>query len=70
MSVRLHYPEVFDGSLGTKKRILMIRHITSLILSKELIGLSGWSGMRKRDKLQKGRLKFSKTSLGQKHNKI
>jgi hypothetical protein len=70
MSVRLHYPEVFDGSSGTDKRILMIRHRTSLILSKDLIGLLGWPGMRTRDKLQKGRLKFSKTSLGQKHDKI
>jgi hypothetical protein len=65
MSVRIHYPEVFDGSSVIDKRILMIRHRTSLILRKDLIGLSGWSGMRTRDKLQKGQLKFSKTSLGQ-----
>jgi hypothetical protein len=48
----------------------VIRQRTSLILSKDLIGLSGWLGMRTRDKLQKGRLKFSKTSLGQKHDKM
>ena len=70
MSVQLHYPEVFDDSLVADKRILMIRNKTSLILSKDLIDLSGWPGMTKRDKLQKGQLKFSKSSLGKKHNKI
>jgi hypothetical protein len=54
MSVQLRYPEVFDRSSGTDKRILMIKNRTSLILSKDLIGLLGWSGMRTRDKLQKG----------------
>jgi hypothetical protein len=54
MSVRIHHPEVFDGSSGTDKRILMIKHRTSLILSKDLIGPLGWLGMRTRDKLQKG----------------
>jgi hypothetical protein len=32
----------------------------SLILKKDLIGLSGWLGMRVRDKLQRGRLKLGK----------
>jgi hypothetical protein len=51
MSVQLHYPEVFDGSSRKDKRISMIRQRTSLILNKELIGLLGWSSMRKRDNL-------------------
>jgi hypothetical protein len=41
MSVRLHYLEVFDGSSGTYKRILVIGWRTSLILSKDLIGCLG-----------------------------
>jgi hypothetical protein len=45
MSVRLHYPEVFDGSLIMDLIILMIGH-------------SGWSGMRIRDILQRGRLRI------------
>jgi hypothetical protein len=36
MSVQIHYPEVFDGSSGTDKRILMIRHRTSLIFEQGL----------------------------------
>jgi hypothetical protein len=51
MSVRLHYPEVFDGSSIMD---LMIRLKASLILSKDLIGHSGWLGMRARDNLQRG----------------
>jgi hypothetical protein len=65
VSVQLHYPEVFDGSSGTDKRISVIRQRTSLISNKDLIGLLGWSGMRERDKLQKGRLRLGKNSLGQ-----
>jgi hypothetical protein len=65
VSVQLHYPEVFDGSSGTDKRISVIRQRTSLISNKELIGLLGWSGMRSRDKMQKGQLRLGKNSLGQ-----
>jgi hypothetical protein len=64
MSVRIHYPEVFDDLSGTDKRILMIKQRTSWILRKDLMGISGWLGMRTRDKLQKGRLKLGKNSLG------
>jgi hypothetical protein len=55
MSVRLHYPEVFDGSSVMD---LMIRLKASLISNKDLIGHSGWSGMRARDKMQRGRLRL------------
>jgi hypothetical protein len=55
MSVRLHYPEVFDGSSFMD---LMIRLKASLISNKDLIGHSGWTGMRERDKLQRGRLRL------------
>jgi hypothetical protein len=55
MSVRLHYPEVFDGSSVMD---LMIRLKASLISNKDLIGHSGWPGMRARDKLQRGRLRL------------
>jgi hypothetical protein len=48
MSVQLHYPRVFNGSSVMD---LMIRLKDSLILNKDLIGHSGWSGMRERDKL-------------------
>ena len=48
MSVQMHYPEVFDGSSIMD---LMIRMKASLILNKDLIGYSGWSSMRARDKL-------------------
>jgi hypothetical protein len=58
MSVRLHYLEVFDDSSVMDKIILMIRLKASLILNKDLIGHSGWPGMRARDKLQRGRLKL------------
>jgi hypothetical protein len=54
MSVRLHYPEVFDGSSVMDLIILMIRLKASLISNKELIGHSGWLGMRTRDILQRG----------------
>jgi hypothetical protein len=53
MSLRLHYPEVFDGSSVMD---LMIRLKPSLISNKDLIGHLGWLGMRERDKLQRGRL--------------
>jgi hypothetical protein len=59
MSVRLHYPEVFDGSSVMDLIILMIGLKASLILNKDLIGRSGWPGMRKRDILQRGRLRLS-----------
>jgi hypothetical protein len=48
---------------GIDKTILVIRQRTSVILNKDLIGLSRWLGMRERDKLQRGRLKLGKTSL-------
>jgi hypothetical protein len=59
MSVRLHYPEVFDGSSVMDLIILMIGLKASVILNKNLIGCSGWSGMRTRDILQRGRLRLS-----------
>jgi hypothetical protein len=59
MSVRLHYPEVFDGSLVMDLIILMIRLKASVISNKDLIGRLGWSGMRTRDILQRIRLKLS-----------
>jgi hypothetical protein len=59
MSVRLHYPEVFDGSSVIDVIILMIRLKASMISNKDLIGCSGWPGMRTRDILQRGRLRLS-----------
>jgi hypothetical protein len=59
MSVRLHYPEVFDGLSVMNLRILMIGLKASVILNKDLIGRSGWPGMWTRDILQRGRLRFS-----------
>jgi hypothetical protein len=59
MSVRLHYPEVFDGSSVMDLIILMIGLKASLISNKDLIRRSGWSGMRTRDIFQSGRLKLS-----------
>jgi hypothetical protein len=59
MSVRLHYPEVFDSSSVMDLIILMIRLKASVISNKDLIGCSGWPGMRTRDILQRGRLKLS-----------
>jgi hypothetical protein len=59
MSVRLHYPEVFDGSSVMDLIILMIRLKASVISNKDLIGCSGWLGMRTRDILQRGRLRLS-----------
>jgi hypothetical protein len=59
MSVRLHYPEVFDGSSVMDLIILMIRLKALVILNKDLIGCSGWPGMRTRDILQRGRLRLS-----------
>jgi hypothetical protein len=53
MSVRLHYPEVFDDSLVMDLTILMIGLKASLISNRDLIGCSGWSGMRTRDILQR-----------------
>jgi hypothetical protein len=38
----------------------MIRLKASLISSKDLIRISGWPGMRERDKLQRGWLKLGK----------
>jgi hypothetical protein len=54
MSVRLHYPEVFDGSSVTDLIILMIGLKASVISNKDLIGCSGWPGMRTSDILQSG----------------
>jgi hypothetical protein len=59
MSVRLHYPEVFDGSSIMDLIILMIVLKASVISNKDLIGRSRWSGMRKRYILQRDRLKLS-----------
>jgi hypothetical protein len=59
MSVRLHYPEVFDGSSMTDLIILRIGLKASVISNKDLIGRSGWPGMRTRDILQSGRLRLS-----------
>jgi hypothetical protein len=59
MSVRLHYPEVFDDSSVIDVIILMIRLKASMISNKDLIGCSGWPGMRTRDILQRGRLRLS-----------
>jgi hypothetical protein len=59
MSVRLHYPEVFDGSSVTDLISLMIGLKASVISNKDLIGRSGWPGMWTRDILQSGRLRLS-----------
>jgi hypothetical protein len=65
MSVRLHYLEVFDGSLVMDLIIFMIGLKASVISNKDLIGHSGWSAMRTRDILHRGRLRLNdKTSLG------
>jgi hypothetical protein len=56
MSVRLHYPEVFDGSSVMDLIILMIGLKASVISNKDLIGHSGWLGMQERDILQRDRL--------------
>jgi hypothetical protein len=55
----MHYPEVFDGSSVTDLIILMIGLKASVISNKDSIGRSEWSGMRKRDILQRGRLRLS-----------
>ena len=54
MSVRLHYPEVFDNSSVMDLIILMIGLKASVISNKDLIGRSVWPGMRTRDILQSG----------------
>jgi hypothetical protein len=59
MNVRLYYPEVFDGSSVLDLIILMIGLKDSVILNKDLIGRSGWPGMRTRDILRSGRLRLS-----------
>jgi hypothetical protein len=59
MSVRLYYLEVFDGSSVMDLIILMIGLKASVISNKDLIGRSGWLGMRTRDILQRGRLRLS-----------
>jgi hypothetical protein len=59
MSVRMHYPEVFDGSLFMDLIILMIGLKASVISNKDLIRRSGWPGMYIRDILQRGRLRLS-----------
>jgi hypothetical protein len=59
MSVRLHYPEVFNGLSMTDLIGLMIGLKASVISNKDLIGRSGWPGMWTRDILQSGRLRLS-----------
>jgi hypothetical protein len=59
MSVRMHYPEFFDGSSVMDLIILMIGLKASVISNKDLIGRSGWSGMRTRDILQRGQLRLN-----------
>jgi hypothetical protein len=59
MSVRLHYPEVFDSSSVVDLIILMIGLKASVISNKDLTGCSGWSSMWTRDILQRGRLRIS-----------
>ena len=59
MSVRLHYPEVFNVSSVMDLIILMIGLKASVISNKDLIGRLGWSGMKTRDILQRGQLKLS-----------
>jgi hypothetical protein len=59
MSVRLHYPEVFDGSSVMDLIILMIGLKASVISNKDLIGRSGGLGMQTRDILQRDRLRLS-----------
>ena len=66
MSVRMHYPDVFDDSSVMDLIILMIELKASVISNEDLIGCSGWLGMWTRDILQSGRLRLSnQTSLGQ-----
>jgi hypothetical protein len=55
MSVRMHYPKVFDGS-SVMDLIIILK--ASLISNKDLFGHSGWSGMRARDKMQRGQLRL------------
>jgi hypothetical protein len=59
MSVRLHYPEVFNGLSMTDLIGLLIGLKASVISNKDLIGRSGWPGMWTRDILQSGRLRLS-----------
>jgi hypothetical protein len=59
MSVRLHYPEVFDDSSVMDLTILMIGLKASVISNKDLIRCSRWPCMRTRDVLQRGRLRLS-----------
>ena len=58
MSVQIHYPKVFDDSSVMDLIILMIRLKSSVISNKDLIGCSGWLGMRTRDMLQRGQLRL------------
>jgi hypothetical protein len=59
MVVRLHYPEVFDGSSVMDLIIWMIGLKASVISKKDLIGHSGWSSIQTRDILRRGRLRLS-----------
>jgi hypothetical protein len=59
MSVRLHYPEVFNGSSIMDLIILMIGLKASVISNNDLIGRSRWSGMWTRDILKMGPLRLS-----------
>jgi hypothetical protein len=47
----------------------MIKQRTSLISSKDLIGLLGWPRMREREKLQQVQLRMGETSLGQENER-
>ena len=58
MSVQMHYLEVFNGLSVMDLRILIIGLKASVISKKDLIGRSGWPGMRTRDILQRGRLRL------------
>jgi hypothetical protein len=59
MSARLLYPEVFNSLSMTDLIILMVGLKASVISNKDLIGRSGWPGMRTRDILRSGRLRLS-----------
>jgi hypothetical protein len=65
VSVQLHYPEVFDDSSGNRQEDLGDQAKNFIDFEQGLDWTLGMVGMRSRDKLQKGRLKLGKNSLGQ-----